>query len=174
MKQYLALALILVSALILPTFAEMESQKCGPYLVTLNLTTIEKMNFSQLKPVYYSNNALYGLRLSNRNGDECGLIVICTFYRPAPSYISLDDLASLIEASYRNMTYSQITRNQRTIDGHLGFVVTGFDLSGNLNWKADYWIVNSSTEVEVQGYHDWKMEDVAAMLESIHIKRVGF
>jgi hypothetical protein len=61
MKRYLALALVAVLALILPTFAEMESQKCGPYLVTFNLTTIEKMNFSQMKPVYYSNNVLYGL-----------------------------------------------------------------------------------------------------------------
>jgi len=174
MKRYLALALVLVLALILPTFAETESQKCGQYLVTFNLTTIENMNFSQLKPVYYSNNVLYGLRLTDRNGDESGLIGICTFYQPAPSYISLDDLASFVEASYRNMTYSQITRTQRTIDGHLGFVVTGIDLSGNLNWKVDYWMVDGGTEVEVQGNHDWEMEDVTAMLESIHIKRVGF
>jgi hypothetical protein len=160
--------------LILPTFAETESQKCGPYLVTFNQTTIEKMNFSELKPVYYNNNALYGLRLSNRNGNECGLIGICTFYQPAPSYISLDNLASFDEASYKKMTYSRITRNQRTIDGHLGFVVTGVDLSGHLNWIAGYWIVNGSTEVEVQGNRDWKMKDVSAMLESIHIKRVGF
>ncbi len=69
------------------------------------------------------------------------------------------------------MTYGQITRNQRTIDGHLGFVVTGVDRSGSLNWKADCWIVNGSSEVEVQGNRDWKIEDVTAMLESIHIKR---
>jgi hypothetical protein len=42
MKWYLVLAFVLVLALILPTFAEMESQKCGPYLVTFNLTPIEK------------------------------------------------------------------------------------------------------------------------------------
>jgi hypothetical protein len=59
MKQYLVLALVQAVALILPAFAEMESQKCGPYLVTFNLTTIEKMNFSQMKPVYYSNNVIY-------------------------------------------------------------------------------------------------------------------
>jgi hypothetical protein len=102
------------------------------------------------------------------------LIGICTFYQPAPSYISIDDLASFIENSYKNMTYSQITKNQRTIDDHLGFVVTGVDLSGSLNWKANYWIINGSTEVEVQGNRDWKMEDVTAMLESIHIRRIGF
>jgi hypothetical protein len=174
MKRYLALASVLVLALILPTFAEMESQKCGPYLVTFNLTTIEKISFSQMKPIYYSNNVLYGLRLSDRNGEECGLIGICTFSQPAPSYISLDELASFIEASYRNMTYSQITRTSRTIDGHLGFVVTGVDISGNLSWKADYWIVNGSTEVEVEGHRYWRMEDVTATLGSIHVKRVGF
>jgi hypothetical protein len=174
MKRYLVLAFVLVLALILPTFAEMESQKCGPYLVTFNLTTIEKMNFSKLNPVYYGNNILYGLRLSNRTGNDCGLIGICTFYQPAPSYISLDNLASFVESSYKNMTYSHITRTQRTIDGHLGFVVTGVDLSGHLDWIAGYWIVNGSTEVEVQGNHDWKMNDVSAILESIHIKRAGF
>jgi hypothetical protein len=82
------------------------------------------MNFSELEPEYYNNNVLYGLRLSNRNGNEGGLIGICTFYQPAPSYISLDDLAAFDEASYKNVTYSRITEIQRTIDGHLGFVVT--------------------------------------------------
>lgn len=174
MKRCLTLALILVLYLIRPTFAEIESQKCGPYLVTFNLTTIEKMNFSELNPKYYNNHVLYGLRLSNRTGNECGLIGICTFYQPAPSYISLDNLASFVEASYKNMTYSHITRNQRIIDGHFGFLVTCVDLSEHLNWIAGYWIVNDGTEVEVQGNRDWKMDDVSAILESIHIKRVGF
>jgi len=56
----------------------------------------------------------------------------------------------------------------------LGFVVTGIDPSGDLKWKADYWLVNDGTEVEVQGNHGWRMEDIIAMLESIQVKRVGF
>jgi hypothetical protein len=72
----------------------------------------------------------YAVYVEHRTGNDRGLIGICTFYQPAPSYISLDNLASFVEASYKNMTYGHITRNQRTIDGHLGFVVTGVDLSG--------------------------------------------
>lgn len=174
MRLHLILALVLAMALIPPVFGEMESQKCGPYLVTFNLTTDEKMNFSQMKPIYYNNNVLYGLNLTNQNGDECGSIGICTFYQPATSFISLDDLALFIETSYKNMNYSQISKNQRTIDGHLGFVVAGVDPSGDLKWKADYWLVNGGTEVEVQGNHGWIMENVITMLESIRVERVGF
>ena len=62
----------------------------------------------------------------------------------------------------------------RSVLINLGFVVTGIDPSGDLKWKADYWLVNDGTEVEVQGNHGWRMEDIIAMLESIQVKRVGF
>ena len=94
--------------------------------------------------------------------------------KTTPQTLAFNQKNPIASARTKNMTYSQITRNQRTIDGHLGFVVTGVDRSGCLNWKADCWIVNGSSEVEVQGNRDWKVEDVTAMLESIHIKRVGF
>jgi hypothetical protein len=61
MKLYLVSSLCSDVGFIILTFAEMESQKCGAYLVTFNLTTIEKMNFSKLRPVYYDNNVLCGV-----------------------------------------------------------------------------------------------------------------
>jgi hypothetical protein len=166
--------MLTILALSLPAFSELESQKCGPYLVSFNLTTTEKMNISQLKPIYYDENVQYGLRLSDRNGRECGLIGICIFYRPAASHINPDSLGSFVEASYNNTTYSHITRNQRIIDGYSGFFVTGTDSSGNLNWIAEYWIIRGGTEVEIHGNLLWEMKDIIAMLDSFQVERVGF
>ena len=60
------------------------------------------------------------------------------------------------------------------IDGHRGFLVTGTDLSGALHWQAGYWIIEAGTIVELQGDRYWEKKDVAAMLGSIHIERIGF
>jgi hypothetical protein len=60
-------------------------------------------------------------------------------------------LASFVEASYNNTTYSNVTRIKRTIDGYPGFLVTANDPSGQLNWIAEYWIIEGGTEVEIHG-----------------------
>jgi hypothetical protein len=174
MKRYLIFAILTILALSIPAFSVLESHKCGPYLISFNLTTTERMNISQLKPIYYSDNVQYGLQLKDRNGNECGLIGVCTFYHPAESYISPDNLASFIESSFNNTSHSRITRTQRAIDGYPGFLVTGTNSSGNLNWIAEYWIIRGSTEVEIHGNLVWEMEDIIALLDSIHVERVGF
>ncbi len=172
--RYIISAALIILVLSIPALSVLESQKCGPYLVSFNLTTNERLNVSQLKPIYYNKNVQYGLRLSNQNGDECGLIGICTFYQPAPSYVSLDHLASFVESSYKNLSYQNLARNQRTIDGRSGFLVTGTDSSGHLKWIVGYWIIDGSTEVEMQGNCSWEMKDVTAILDSVHIERTGF
>lgn len=174
MKLYEILVLLLIMAAALLALGKAESQKCGPYLVTFNLTAAEKMNISQMRPAYYGDNVLYSLRFSNQKGDECGLIGICTFYQPASPYISLDNLASFVEATYRNMTYSHVTGSQRSIDGRSGFIVEGIDSLGHLNWIAGYWMIDGGTEVEIQGSREWEMRDVESMLNSVHVERVGF
>jgi len=174
MRRRLVFFMLLILVLALPVPAKFESQKCGPYLVTFNLTTREEMNVTGLDPVYRGDHVLYALKLVNRSEDECGLIGVCTFYRPASSHINIDNLASFIETSYRNMTYSSINRSMKMIDGHRGFLVTGTDLSGALHWQAGYWIIEAGTIVELQGDRYWEKKDVAAMLGSIHIERIGF
>ncbi len=166
--------MLLILAAALPVPGKAESQKCGPYLVCFNLTTGEKMNISQLRPAYYGDNVLYGLQFRDQKGDECGLIGICTFYRPASLSISLDNLGSFVEASFRNLTYSHITRNQRPIDGRSGFLIEGIDSLGRLNWIAGYWLIDGGTEVEIQGSREWETRDVEAILDSMHVERVGF
>lgn len=99
---------------------------------------------------------------------------ICTFYRPASSCISLDNLGSFVEAFIRNTTYSRITRSQRPIDGRAGFLVEGIDSLGRLNWIAGYWLIDGGTEVEMKGSREWEARDVDAMLDSIRVERVGF
>lgn len=69
------------------------------------------------------------------------------------------NLASFAEDSYEN---------------HFGLCGQVVDLSLDLNWMAGYRIINDSVEVEVQGNRDWKMNDISAVLESIHVERVGF
>lgn len=174
MKRYLIFATLTILALSIPAFSVLESHKCGPYLVFFNLTTTERMNISQLKPIYYNDDVQYGLQLKDRNGEDCGLIGICTFYHPAASYISPDNLAAFIEASFNNTSHNHVTRNQRAIDGHPGFFVTGTDSSGNLNWIAEYWIIRGGTEVEIHGNLIWEMKDIIALLDSIHVERMGF
>jgi hypothetical protein len=49
--------LILVLALLVS--AKFERQKCGPYLVTFNLTTTEEMNITRLDPVYHGDPCLH-------------------------------------------------------------------------------------------------------------------
>lgn len=173
-RRYSILVTLTILALIIPAFSELESQKCGPYLVSFNLTTAEKLNISQLKLVYHNENVQYGLRLSDRSGRECGLIGICTFYQPAASFINPDNLESFVEASYNNTTYSNITKIRRTIDGYPGFLVTGTDSTGHQNWIAEYWIIKGGTEIEIHGNLIWEMKDIIAMLDSIHVERVGF
>jgi hypothetical protein len=73
MKLYLIFAILTILALSIPAFSVLESHKCGPYLVSFNLTTTEKINISQLKPIYNNDNVQYGLQLKDRNGEECGL-----------------------------------------------------------------------------------------------------
>jgi hypothetical protein len=174
MSRYLIPVLLSIMALTLPAFAVLESQKCGPYLVSFDLTTNEEMKISRLNPTYYADHVIYYLSLINQSGEECGLIEICTFYRPSSSQINLDNLVSFIVSSYENMTYASITQNNRMIDGHQGFLVTSKDSFGNLHWAAGYWITNASTVIEMQGNQNWEMKDVRAMLDSVHVERVGF
>lgn len=166
--------MLLILVLALPVSAKFERQKCGPYLVTFNLTTTEEMKITRLDPMYHGDHVLYALRLVNQSEYEYGLIGVCTFYRPASYHINIDNLASFIETSYRNMTYNSINKSVRMIDGHQGFLVTGIDLSGALHWQAGYWIIDAGTIVELQGDRYWEKKDVTAMLGSIHIERVGF
>lgn len=174
MKRCLIFFMLLVLVLALPVSAKFEQQKCGPYLVTFNLTTTEEMNITSLDPAYLTDHVLYALRLANRSEDECGLIGVCTFYRPASSRINIDNLASFIETIYRNTAYSTINKSKRMIDGHQGFLVSGLDLLSALHWQAGYWIIDAGTIVELQGDRNWQKKDVTAMLDSIHIERVGF
>ena len=60
------------------------------------------------------------------------------------------------------------------IDCNQGFLVTSKDSFGDLHWAAGYWITNASTLIEMQGNQNWEMKDVRAMLDSIHVERVGF
>jgi hypothetical protein len=36
------------------------------------------------------------------------------------------------------------------------------------------WNCNTSTLIEMQGNQNWEMKDVRAMLDSVHVERVGF
>jgi hypothetical protein len=73
-RRYSILITLTILGLIVPAFSELESQKCGPYLVSFNLTTADEINISQLKSVYYDQIVQFGLRLTDLNGKECGLI----------------------------------------------------------------------------------------------------
>jgi hypothetical protein len=61
MSRYLIPVLLSIMALTLPAFAVLESQKCGPYLVSFDLTTNEEMKISRLNPTYYADHVIYYL-----------------------------------------------------------------------------------------------------------------
>jgi tetratricopeptide (TPR) repeat protein len=142
-----------------------ESHKVGPYLVTFDLNTTEKLQVSEVEPRIYEDYRQYGLKLEDKAGKDCGWIGVNIYYKPISN--SLNDSEADTEKYYKIM-YGQVTVKWIVIDGHKGYEVTGIDGDNDLHWLAGCRL-NDSVDLVIRGEKFWGIRDIEEELNSINI-----
>ena len=142
-----------------------ESHKVGPYLVSVDLITPEKLQVSEIEPRVYEDYRQYGLILEDNAGKDYGWIGFNIYYKPISK--SMNDSEADTEKYYKIM-YSQVTVEWKVIDRHPGYVVMGIDKDSNLHWLAGCRL-NESVDVVVRGEKFWGIRDIEEELNSIKV-----